>query len=523
MKLSACYIVRNEGARLARSLDSLAGAADEVIVVDTGSTDDTVKIAEARGARVVSFPWRDDFAAARNASLAQATGDWIFVIDADEYFPDGMGARLKEAVARYGADAELLLLTRREIDEDTGEVLLESLVPRLLRRMDGLLYEGAIHEEPRRGGRTIERMALVPRDMLLLMHTGYSAHLSRAKGERNLALLLKELEGGCPRDSIDMYLAETYDGLGDEAQAMKYARLDVESGRKPFAYASRSYRILLRLLAKRHPAAYRERRAVAARAVRDFPELPEFHAEYAVCLAYGFDYARALEEAQRAFELLRAGAGQGLEPVLFGAAEAALIREQAERWAALAAEEADALPLYERAGAGDWEGLWQGAREQAWACGVRLFALLLRAEDGAHAGLLPPELAALWRAYTDGTPAGEALAEAYVRMLPETLRLAGTECAVRLAAAARAFSPKPRLEAARAFMEAEAWEAALTLLGEPPDGADADGRLAARGVCLFRLGDRDGARTALSRAQAASPSAEAASYLHWLKEADGDA
>ena len=99
MRISACYIVRNEAAKLERSLASLEGAVDEIIVVDTGSSDDTVKIAEAHGAQVFHFPWQDDFSAARNVSLSKATGDWILVVDADEYFPEGMaknGARRRD-------------------------------------------------------------------------------------------------------------------------------------------------------------------------------------------------------------------------------------------------------------------------------------------------------------------------------------------------------------------------------------------------------------------------------------------
>ena len=75
LRISACYIVKNEAARLSRSLASLTGAVDEIVVVDSGSTDDTVKIAEEYGALVFQFPWCDDFSAARNFSLSKATGD----------------------------------------------------------------------------------------------------------------------------------------------------------------------------------------------------------------------------------------------------------------------------------------------------------------------------------------------------------------------------------------------------------------------------------------------------------------
>ncbi len=84
-RLSVCVIVRNEEAVLARCLESVRAAADELVVVDTGSTDGTVEIARRFGARLGAFPWVDDFAAARNAALELATGEWVLWLDADDY------------------------------------------------------------------------------------------------------------------------------------------------------------------------------------------------------------------------------------------------------------------------------------------------------------------------------------------------------------------------------------------------------------------------------------------------------
>ena len=83
-RLSAILIVKNEEANLPRCLASLAGMADEIVVVDTGSTDRTVEIANEAGARVFSFPWNGNEADARNVSVSRATGRWLFQIDADE-------------------------------------------------------------------------------------------------------------------------------------------------------------------------------------------------------------------------------------------------------------------------------------------------------------------------------------------------------------------------------------------------------------------------------------------------------
>jgi hypothetical protein len=83
-RLSVCMIVKNEERFLGQCLASVKEIADELIVIDTGSIDRTVEIAREHGAQVGHFEWCNDFAAARNASIALATGDWILFLDADE-------------------------------------------------------------------------------------------------------------------------------------------------------------------------------------------------------------------------------------------------------------------------------------------------------------------------------------------------------------------------------------------------------------------------------------------------------
>jgi glycosyltransferase involved in cell wall biosynthesis len=102
MKISACYIVKNEEKNLPSSIESLLYAVDEIIVVDTGSTDGTVGIAKKYDARVFHFDWCDDFSAPRNFALEKASGNWIIFPDADESFryPE----MVREAVEEFAAD-----------------------------------------------------------------------------------------------------------------------------------------------------------------------------------------------------------------------------------------------------------------------------------------------------------------------------------------------------------------------------------------------------------------------------------
>ena len=82
--ISLTLIVRDEEANLPACLDSARDLFDEIVVVDTGSTDRTIELARERGARIVPFAWCDDFAAARNAGVEAAKGEWILWLDADE-------------------------------------------------------------------------------------------------------------------------------------------------------------------------------------------------------------------------------------------------------------------------------------------------------------------------------------------------------------------------------------------------------------------------------------------------------
>ena len=103
IKISACVIVKNEEKNLPRWLESMRRIADEIVVVDTGSTDRTVDLAKAAGARVFSFAWIDDFAAAKNFALEKATGDWVVFPDADEYFTAADSSKVREWIRRRSA------------------------------------------------------------------------------------------------------------------------------------------------------------------------------------------------------------------------------------------------------------------------------------------------------------------------------------------------------------------------------------------------------------------------------------
>lgn len=177
--VSACLIVRNEEAKLGRCLTSLMGAVDEIVVVDTGSTDRTVEVARKYGARIGHFAWVDDYAAARNAALDLATGDWVLSIDADEWLAnDASRAFIRLEAARAGnvAFAQRVRLTSGF--EYWGNT---RLFPRI-----GSRWEYRVHEQVRLPRE--DTMGIFDGNFLFL-HDGYDEEAPPEKTERKLALL----------------------------------------------------------------------------------------------------------------------------------------------------------------------------------------------------------------------------------------------------------------------------------------------------------------------------------------------
>ena len=165
MKLSLAMIVKNEAAHLGHCLDSVRGLVDQMVVVDTGSSDDTVAVARERGAEVSFFPWIGDFSAARNASLAQVSGDWVLVLDADEAVDAADFPLIRQACAQERVDGFQLLI-RNYLPDGNRMAMDEPAKPnpggyaegaayahcgdsrnlRLFRHFPGMAYQGRLHE-----------------------------------------------------------------------------------------------------------------------------------------------------------------------------------------------------------------------------------------------------------------------------------------------------------------------------------------------------------------------------------------
>lgn len=149
MKLTLCMITKNEEKFLEKCLKSVQGLVDEIVIVDTGSTDKTKEIASKFTDKIFDFKWCDDFAAARNESLKQATGNWILVLDADERLLESEKEKIKQLVNNWEVDG-FQLITKNYSDNSSirgwRDGWFPSLKVRLFQNGKGIKFEGAVHE-----------------------------------------------------------------------------------------------------------------------------------------------------------------------------------------------------------------------------------------------------------------------------------------------------------------------------------------------------------------------------------------
>jgi tetratricopeptide (TPR) repeat protein len=224
--LSAAMIVRDESSVLEDCLASIWGIVDEVVVVDTGSVDDSVEIAARHAAHVIRHPWRGDFAEARNAGLDAAEGEWILYVDADER----LGPTDRATVERLLRDADEVAFRVLLRPELRSTAYFEY---RLWRHDPRIRFRGQIHEKvtpaiaavAREDGRSIGDCDL------LLTHVGYEGDQTH-KHRRNLPLLRAEMA----RDRDNLFnrhhLARVLFGLGREDEGERVLVAGVELARR---------------------------------------------------------------------------------------------------------------------------------------------------------------------------------------------------------------------------------------------------------------------------------------------------
>jgi FkbM family methyltransferase len=329
-------IVKNEEKNIEKALGWAKGIAFEQIVVDTGSTDRTVELAEKLGAKVYHFEWIDDFSAAKNFAIEQASGNWIAFLDADEYFSPKDAAKLMPFFKHIQSDPKLrdtwlaVQCPWVQVDE-AGNTTSIFTQERLFRNLPSIRYVGKIHEQI-----SLHVDFMVYGDDIAIIHTGYSrtSYGETNKAQRNIDMLRNAISENPENVNLKGYLAEALsvkaqmDGSITEAlpeiNALFNEVINTDSSILPqmkknaFLHFIKQYADDSEMVDKCV--------LMCGKALENYPDDPDFMFYNATALNKKGDYIAALELLRKCEE--RLASGKILDISLTIAANPALIQEQ---------------------------------------------------------------------------------------------------------------------------------------------------------------------------------------------------
>ena len=221
-RLSACMMVKDEEANLPRCLQSIQSFVDEIIVVDTGSSDRTVDIAKSFGASIYHHAWANNFSLHRNQSIEPATGDWILIIDADEELVFGkdkinhIRTILQEATGEHA-----FAIVMKNIQE--GYITSQTIHPRFFRN-GTISYTGIVHNQPVFKGTA----SLFLSEDVFLNHYGYGSENIEKKAERTIPLLEQQLKENPKNWQCYYYLSQIYGNLRQPKKAIEMGQVYID-------------------------------------------------------------------------------------------------------------------------------------------------------------------------------------------------------------------------------------------------------------------------------------------------------
>lgn len=235
--ISACAIMKNEKSHVKAWLDNVRCFAQEIIVVDTGSTDGTNEfLAKQFDVKLISYEWQHDFAQAKNMALQETTEDWLVFTDADEcyYHPKNIIEYLRQLDKQY-ADMDVIFCPIDNIDADNNnEIINSDVVPRIIRNHVGIKYMGAVHEQLTKGREPWQDIKYIVADRnLAIRHTGYSTKVIPFKYQRNYEILQQVMGKSHKPEMYYGFLSESLLGLEKYQEALEYAILAMESPYQP--------------------------------------------------------------------------------------------------------------------------------------------------------------------------------------------------------------------------------------------------------------------------------------------------
>lgn len=237
ISVSACAIMKNEISHVEAWLNNVRVFAQEIIVVDTGSTDGTNEfLAKQFDVKLISYEWQHDFAQAKNVALQEATGDWLVFTDADEcyYHPKNIIEYLEQLDKQYD-DIDVIFCSIDNIDADSNnEIINSDVVPRIIRNHVGIKYMGAVHEQLTKGREPWQDIKYIVADRnMAIRHTGYSTKVIPFKHQRNYEILCQVMGKSNKPEMYYGFLSESLLGMEKYQQALEYAILAMESPYQP--------------------------------------------------------------------------------------------------------------------------------------------------------------------------------------------------------------------------------------------------------------------------------------------------
>jgi GT2 family glycosyltransferase/predicted Zn-dependent protease len=410
MRVSLCMIVKNEEKNLPVCLGSVADLVDEVVVMDTGSTDRTKEIAASFGAKVFDFPWVDDFSAARNESLKHATGDWVFWMDADDRLDEDNRARLRALFAGLKDENVVYSMKCLCLPDERTRTATEVDHPRLFRNRPEVRWEHRVHEQIlpaiRRAGGDVRWSDVV------IHHTGYQdPALRRKKLERDLRILHREQAERPDHPFVLFNLGQVYQELGRPAEALPLFRRSLERSSPTDSIVRKLYA----LLAQGHRQLRQTDRALAVLAdgLRVCADDPELLFVEGLARRDAGDFVGAKAALQRLLQTTPGAHFASMDPGLRGykgrhnlgvvCRQLGEADEAEALWRQVAAERPDFAPAWielaelhlERQ---EWDGLEESARGLEQSARAPMEAAVFRARGHMARGEFPAARALLERA-----------------------------------------------------------------------------------------------------------------------------
>lgn len=263
--LSLCMIVKDDELHLRNCLDSVKDIADEIVLVDTGSADGTIEIAEEYGAKIFNFEWADDFSAARNFALGKTTGNWVLCLNAEEQLSNQSIHELKNIISGKEV-AGFYCTVKSSIQDESGDSSVRDV--RLFANSPHIKFSGRVYEQIVPS--LIENDYKILSSQIIINNYCNCSNCSdqKTKAERNLLMLIKEYEA-TKSAYYAFQLAQTYLLLENDESASSFFKIASESPKLDKHYRAYSYSSLAKISFKNRKIQEAEKFVIHATKIDD--------------------------------------------------------------------------------------------------------------------------------------------------------------------------------------------------------------------------------------------------------------